>query len=394
MAVPKITREEEAVLLTTGLLKYPLSPMTLQEMALLDGPPSPSDALIPACERLSLAPFLGPSTPKPEMSSPVPANPVVEQGSNEPPTHDVPEVVAPTSLATIDPSWESLPKIQEVTTPSIIEFQSYEKEELDPSTGFLTRTCVIYPVVILKENPCISVPPLSATIGQVNSFESCPPTSEPDDANGKFATTTTPCDPPTPTTGMDPGTSSSGTPPEDVIALNDVVSPACPTPVFVSDALPVSSTSSSTRIMTPCLLTSLADALRDNQSTLVPSQMTPPSSCVEEAVEEEGQFDDVEVKEIDELSKLHPSEQPLPSSLSPSPAPSPSSLSLVDWMVEHILQRKPQGALVSAAVVVSELHTADDDRAPLIMFPITAGHAHPSCFGPSNLAPAEADSLQ
>ncbi len=344
MAVPKITREEEAVLLTTGLLKYPLSPMTLQEMALLDGPPSPSDALIPACEHLSLAPFLGPSTPKPEMSSPVPANPVVEQGSDEPPTHDVPEVVVPTSLATIDPSWESLPKIQEVTAPSIIEFRSYEKEELDPSTGFLTRTRVIYPVVIPKDNnnPCISVPPLSATIGQVNSFESCPPTSEPDDADRKFAMTTTPYDPPTPTTGMDPGTSSSGTPPEDVIALNDVISPACPTPVFVSDALPVSPTSNSTRITTPRLLTPMADAPRDNQSTLVPSQKTSPSFLVEEAVEEEGQFDDVKVKEIDELSKLHPSEQPLPSSPSPSPTPSPSSLSLVDRMVGHILQRKPQ----------------------------------------------------
>ncbi len=344
MAVPKIIREEEAVLLVTGLLKYPLSPMTLQEMALLDGPPSPSDALIPACERLSLAPFLSPSTPKPEMSSPVPANPMVEQGSDEPSTHNVLEVVAPTSLTTIDPSWESLPKIQEVTTPSIIEFRSYEKEELDPSTGFLTRTRVIYPVVILKENnnPCISVLPLSATIGQVNSFESCPLTSEPDDADGKFATTTTPHDPPTPTTGMDPGTSSSGTPPEDVIALNDVVLPACLTPVFVSDALPVSPMSNSTRITTPRLLTPSADAPRDNQSTLVPLQKTPPSSRVEEAVEEEGQFDNVEVKEIDKLSKLHPSEQPLPSSPSPSPVPSPSSLSLVDRMVEHILQRKPQ----------------------------------------------------
>ncbi len=138
MAVPKITREEEAVLLTTGLLEYPMSPLTLQEMALLDGPPSPSDALIPACERLSLAPFISPSTPKPELSSPVPANPMVEQGSDEPPTHDVPEVVAPISLATINPYWESLPKVKEVTTPSVIEFRSYEKEELDPSTGFLT----------------------------------------------------------------------------------------------------------------------------------------------------------------------------------------------------------------------------------------------------------------
>ncbi len=136
MAVPKITREEEAVLLATGLLKYPMSPMTFQETALLDRPPSPSDALIPVCERLSLAPFLGPSTPKPELSSPVPADPVVEQGSDEPPTHDVPEAVAPISLATIDPYWESLPKVQEIVTPILLNFGRMKKKSSTPLLVF------------------------------------------------------------------------------------------------------------------------------------------------------------------------------------------------------------------------------------------------------------------
>ncbi len=318
MAVPKITREEEVVLLVTGLLKYPMSPMTFQEMALLDGPPSPSDALIPTCEHLSLAPFLGPSTPKPELSSPVPADPVVEQGSDETPTHDVLEAVAPISLATIDPYWESLPKVQEIVTPSTIEFRSYEKEELDPSTGFLTRICVIYPVVTPKDNndPCISVPPPLATTGQVSSLESCPPTSEPDDADGRSAMTTTPRDLPMSTATTDPEAPSSEMLPEDVTTHNDVVPPECPMPVPMSDTLSV-----------------------------------PPTSFSFSCAEEEGQFDDAKVPKVDEPPKLHPSEQPLPSSPSPSPSPSPSSLSLVDRMVEHILQKKPQ---VSEANMRSE----------------------------------------
>ncbi len=96
----------------------------------------------------------------------------------------------------------------------------------------------------------------------------------------------------------------------------------------------------------------------------MPSRLTPVSSrespcevslspshhslVVETAEEEEGQFDDAKVEEVDELPKLHPSEQPLPSSPSPSPTPSPSSLSLVDRMVEHILQEKHQVSEVSA----------------------------------------------
>ena len=128
-------RQEEQVLLSTGLLDFPLSPLTLQEMALLDRPSSPSDCLIPACENLSLAPFTGSVSPKPSLLSSVPAAPLDELGSDEPPFHEVPDAIAPKSLVQIDPHWESLPKVKEVTAPAIIEFKTYEKEELDPSTG-------------------------------------------------------------------------------------------------------------------------------------------------------------------------------------------------------------------------------------------------------------------
>ncbi len=129
MAIPKITRKEEEVLLSTGLLDFPLLPLTLQETALLDGPSSPSDCLIPACENLSLTPFTGPSSPKPDLLPSVPANPPIELGSDVPPTHEVPETIAPKSLAQINPYWESLPKVKEVTAPAVIEFKTYEKEE-------------------------------------------------------------------------------------------------------------------------------------------------------------------------------------------------------------------------------------------------------------------------
>ncbi len=175
MAIPKITRKEEQVLLSTGLLDFPLSPLTLQETALLDGPSSPSDCLIPACENLSLAPFTGPSSPKPVLLPSVPADPSDKLGSNVPPSLKVPEAIAPKSLVQINPYWESLPKVKEVTAPAVIEFKTFEKEELDPSTGKIVRTHVIYPVITPrdKESSCISVPPLSAAEGQVNSLTPC-----------------------------------------------------------------------------------------------------------------------------------------------------------------------------------------------------------------------------
>ncbi len=115
-----MTRKEEEVLLVTGLLEYPLSSPTLQEMVLLDGPSSPSDCLLPVCECMSLAPFVGPPSPKQELSVSVPANPRVELGSNTPPTHEVPEAVAPTSFSILSSDWECLPEVQEVTAPSTI----------------------------------------------------------------------------------------------------------------------------------------------------------------------------------------------------------------------------------------------------------------------------------
>ncbi len=192
MAIPKITREEEQVLLSTGLLDFPLSPLTLQETALLDGPSSPSDALIPACEKLSLAPFTGSGSvsPQPNLSSSVPAAPSDELGSDVPPTQDVPDAVAPKSLSQLDSHWEAMPHVREVSAPATIEFKTHEIEELDHETGKIIRTRVIYPIIKEKENTCISVPPLSAAKGQLNSLAPSPLTTKPVD--GTTSTTTTP----------------------------------------------------------------------------------------------------------------------------------------------------------------------------------------------------------
>ncbi len=178
MAIPKIMRQEEQVLLSTGLLEYPLSPLTLQETTLLDGPSSPSDCLIPACENLSLAPFVGPVSPRPVSPKSItpPSVPAVELGSDTPPSHNVPATIAPTSLAEINPHWESLPHVREVNAPALIEFKSFEQEKLDPVTGKIIRTHVIFPVVIPKDkdNACISVPPLLEAEGQINSVVPSP----------------------------------------------------------------------------------------------------------------------------------------------------------------------------------------------------------------------------
>ncbi len=266
MAIPKITCKEEEVLLSTGLLDFPLSPLTLQETALLDGPSSPSDCLIPVCERWSLTPFIGPSSPKPELSPPVPANLPVELGSDVPPTHEVPETIAPKSLALINPDWASLPKVKEVTTPSIIEFKTYEKEELDPSTGKIIQTHVIYPIITPrdKENSCISVPPFSETKGQVNSLTSCPLAARPAHADGTSSMTTTPRSPPIPR--VDQVESAPDTSTRDDNACKGTVSPLrlmpmtprrppSPTPCVpsVSPVSPVQITLGSPRVVTPPL---------------------------------------------------------------------------------------------------------------------------------------------
>ncbi len=200
MAIPKITREEEQVLLSTGLLDFPLSPLTLQETALLDGPSSPSDSLVPACEKLSLAPFMGSGSvsPQPIPSPSVPAAPSDELGSDVLPTQDVPDIVAPKSLSQVDSHWEAMPHVREVSAPATIKFQSHEIEELDPVTGKIIRTRVIFPIIIPKEkeNVCISVPPLSETKGELNSLASSPLATK--SVDGNTLTTTTPRGLPTP----------------------------------------------------------------------------------------------------------------------------------------------------------------------------------------------------
>ncbi len=140
--------------------------------------------------------------------------------------------------------------------------------------------------------------------------------------------------------------------PEDATALDGAVSPACVIPASVPGTPPVSPTERDTlgllQSMTHYSPSPPAGMPMDGQLTpaslrKTPSKVSFSSSRVEEtAEEEEGQFDDAEVEEADELLGLHPSEQPLPSSPSPSPSPLPSSLSLVDRMVEHILQEKHQ----------------------------------------------------
>ena len=199
MAIPKITREEEQVLLSTGLLDFPLSPLTHQETALLDGPSSPSDALIPACEKLSLAPFMGSGSvsPQPIQSPSVPTAPFDELGSDNPPTHDVPDFVAPKSLSQVNSHWEAMPHVREVSAPATIEFKSHEIEELDPISGKIIRTRVIYPIIKEKEREnVISVPPLLDVKGELNSLAPSP--SAVDSKDGIAPTITTPRGPPTP----------------------------------------------------------------------------------------------------------------------------------------------------------------------------------------------------
>ncbi len=261
MAIPKITRREEQVLLSTGLLDFPLSPLTLQETALLDGPFSPSDCLIPACESLSLAPFTGSVSPKPKLLPSVPATPSEELGSDVPPSHEVPDNVAPKSLAQVDPHWEIMPKVKEVTAPATIEFKTFEKEELDPSTGKIVHTRVIYPVITPKtpkekESDCISVPPLLAAKGQINSLVPSPLAAKSVYIDGSTSTAMTPRGLPTPTTTLASTPTPCADPVEpvpaestrDVANFDDVASsshgtpmPPRQTPLTAPCTLPMSS---------------------------------------------------------------------------------------------------------------------------------------------------------
>ncbi len=352
MAIPKITRCEEQVLLSTGLLEFPLSPLTLQETALLDGPSSPSDCLIPACESLSLAPFTGSVSPKPKFLLSVPATPSDELGSDVPPSHEVPDNIAPKSLAQVDPHWETFPKVKEVTAPATIEFKTFEKEELDPSTGKIVHTRVIYPVITPKEKEkdCISVPPLLEAKGQINSLVPSPLAMNPVYIDGSISTATTPREPPmsrtmptpTPMPCADQVKPAPAELMRDVADPDDVVSssprtptPPRQTPLTVPCTLPISSPVRD-------FLSSCEETPESSASTQL-SSVSPRPSCYSPLGEgtegEEGQFDDAEEGEICDPQMLHPSEQLLPPSPSPSPMSSPVP-SQVTQLVRHILETK------------------------------------------------------
>ncbi len=352
MAIPKITRQEEQVLLSTGLLDFPLSPLTLQETALLDRPSSPSDCLIPVCENLSLAPFTGSISPKPSLLSSVPAAPLDEPGSDELPSHKVPDAIAPKSLAQVDPHWESLSKVKEVTAPTIIEFKTYEKEELYPSTGKIVRTRVIYPVIMPKENDCISIPPLSEAKGQVNSLVPSPLAMKPEGEDGITSTVTTLRELPA-SDQMEPVPAELM---RDVADSDGAVSPPhqTPTPPRQPSALRTPSISPLTRdfLDSPRKeisdLPRLAPAQSSSSPDVLPSSRA--SSCFssgEGTEREEGQFDDAEESDVGDSQQLHPCEQPLPPSPSPSPTPSP-----VPRRVNQLVQR-----------ILETRHSISDDQA-------------------------------
>ncbi len=346
MAIPKITRQEEQVLLSTGLLDYPLSPLTLQETALLDGPSSPSDCLIPACEKLSLAPFTGSGfvSPKPIPPLSVPAAPSDELGSdNALPSNDVPDIIAPKSLAQVNSHWETMPHVREVTVPATIEFKSHEKEELDPETGKIVRTRVIFPIIIPKEkeSTCISVPPLSETKGQLNSLAPSPLATK-FVVDSSTSTTTTPRGPPTPlpTSSADRVTPvPAAQPARDVADSDGVLSPS---PWMLTPPRWTPLTAPTPPISSP---TALRDSLPDEGSE-----------------GEEGQFDDAEEGELCTPQRLHPSEQPLLPSLSPSPTPSPVP-SQVNQLVQCILELKRSVAVSPDAVGIDVV--ADLPEVPL-----------------------------
>ncbi len=152
------------------------------------------------------------------------------------PSHEVSNVIAPKSLAQVDPHWETLPHVREVTAPATIKFKSHEKEELDPITGKIVCTRIIYPVVIPKEKEsiCISVPPLSETKGQINSIVPSPLAVKPVHVDGTTSTIMTPREPPMPTPTPMPCADQVepvlAEPTRDVADLDDVVSSPRRTP--------------------------------------------------------------------------------------------------------------------------------------------------------------------
>ncbi len=225
--------------------------------------------------------------------------------------------------------------------PATIEFKSHEIEELDPITGKIIQTHVIYPIIREKEqeNVCISVPPLSEIKGELNSLVPTPSAIKSVDSS--TSTTTTPRGPPTPlpTPSTDRVTPLPAVEPaRDIADSDDVRSslPRTPTPprwIPLTALMPTSSPVRdfrSSREETPVGLK--ADLSATTRLSLVSPQPTSPSlprtsprdSLLDKGCEgEEGQFDDAEEDEPCTPQRLHPSEQPLPPSPSPSPMPSP-----------------------------------------------------------------------
>ena len=99
--------------------------------------------------------------------------------------------MAPKSLLQVNSHWEAMPHVREVSAPATIEFKSHEIEELDPVTGKIIRTHVIYPIIKEKEKEnVISVPPLSDVKGELNSLVPSPLAVKSKD--GSASTITTP----------------------------------------------------------------------------------------------------------------------------------------------------------------------------------------------------------
>ncbi len=97
----------------------------------------------------------------------------------------------------VDSHWEAMPHVREVSAPATIEFKTHKIEELDPTTGKIIRTRVIYPIIKEKEKEnVISVPPLSDIKGELNSLAPSPLAIKSEDGNA--STTTTPQGPPIP----------------------------------------------------------------------------------------------------------------------------------------------------------------------------------------------------
>ncbi len=329
------------------------------------------------CESLSLAPFTGSVSPKPKLSPLVPATPSDELGSDVPPSHEVPDNVAPKSLAQIDPHWATLPKVKEVTAPATIKFKSFEKEELDPSTGKIIHTLVIYPIITPKtpketEGDCILIPPLLEAKGQLNLLVPSPSAVKSVYIDGSTSTVTTPRAPlmpvTTPTPCADPVEPVPAKPMRDVAVPSPrrTLTPPRQTPLTAPCTSPISPP-------VPDFLPSRKETpigpqlQTESPASTQPLSVSPRPPCYlplgEDTEGEEGQFDDAEEGEVCEPQKLHPSKQPLPPSPSPSPMPSPVP-SQVSQLVRHILEAR---RLADAVAVSPDAVAVSSDTVAVVV---------------------------